>query len=75
MKEGRKPEYPEQTRGSESATYYNLKIQAPSETRTRTVALVAGLESRHANRYTTRRRCYRNWGWDRIEAKVYRLDG
>ena len=27
---------------SETATYYNLRIQAPSETRTRTIALVAG---------------------------------
>ena len=29
------------------------KIQAPSETRTRTLALMAGQESRHANHYTT----------------------
>ena len=42
-------------RASENATYYSPKIQAPSETRTRAVALVAGLESRRANRYTTRR--------------------
>ena len=42
-------------RASENATYYSPKIQEPSETRTRTVALVAGWESRHANRYTTRR--------------------
>ena len=45
MKEGRKPEYPEKTpwqRASENATYYSPKIQAPSETRTRTIALVAG---------------------------------
>ena len=58
MKEGRKPEYPEKTSGDElreNATYYSPKIQAPSETRTRAVALVAGEESRHANRYTTRR--------------------
>ena len=38
---------------SENATC--PKIQAPSETRTRAVALVAGLGSRHANRYTTHR--------------------
>ena len=37
---------------SENATYYGLKIQAPSETRTPTLALVAGKESRRANRYT-----------------------
>ena len=58
MEEGRKPEYPEKTpgeRASENATYYSPKIQAPSETQTRAVALVAGWESRHANRYTTRR--------------------
>ena len=45
MKEGRKPEYPEKTPGdehSENATYYSSKIQAPRETRTRAVALVAG---------------------------------
>ena len=29
-------------RASEHATYYSPKIQAPSETRTRTTALVAG---------------------------------
>ena len=29
-------------RASENATYYSPKIQAPSETRTRAVALVAG---------------------------------
>ena len=39
---------------SENATYSNQKIQAPSETQTCTPALVAGWESRHANRYTTR---------------------
>ena len=45
MKEGRKQEYPEETPGyelSENATYYSPKIQAPSETGTRAVALVAG---------------------------------
>ena len=45
MKEGRKPEYPEKTPGNElqkNATCYSPKIQAPSETRTRAVALVAG---------------------------------
>ena len=45
MKEGRKPEHPEKTPGdelSEKATYYSPKTQAPSETRTRALALVAG---------------------------------
>ena len=45
MKEGRKPEYLEKTPGDElqkNATYSSTKIQAPSETRTRAVALVAG---------------------------------
>ena len=42
-------------RASENATYYSPKIQAPSETRTHAVALLAGSESRHANRYTTHR--------------------
>ena len=42
MKEGRKPEYPQKTPASENATYYSPKIQAPNETRTRTIALVAG---------------------------------
>ena len=37
------------------AKAYSRKIPAPSEARTRTTALVAGKESRHANRYTTRR--------------------
>ena len=49
MKEGRKPEYPEKCPGDE---LQNTK--APSETRTRTTALVACEESRRANRYTTR---------------------
>ena len=40
-------------RASEHATYYSPEIQAPSETRTRTPALVAGKESRRANHYTT----------------------
>ena len=39
-------------RASENATYYSPKIQAPSETQTRTIALVAGKESRRANCYT-----------------------
>ena len=45
MKEGRKPEYPEKNPGDElqlNDTYYSPKIQAPSETRTRAVALVTG---------------------------------
>ena len=45
MKERRKPEYLEKTPGDElqkNATYYSLKIQAPGETRTFTIALVAG---------------------------------
>ena len=57
MKEGRKPVYPEKTpddEPTENATYYSPKIQAPSETRTRTLALVASQESRRANPYTTR---------------------
>ena len=29
-------------RASENATYYSPKIKAPNETRTRTIALVAG---------------------------------
>ena len=40
---------------SENVTSYSLKIQAPSKTRIRTITLVAGSESRHANRYTTRK--------------------
>ena len=51
---------------SKNATYYSPKIQAPSETRTRTIALVAGEESRHANRYTTRRTCYTQVGSLRV---------
>ena len=46
MKEGRKPEYQEKTPGDElkeNATYYSTKIQAPSETRTRAVALKAAM--------------------------------
>ena len=47
MKEGRKSEYPEETPGDElqyniHTTYNSPKSQAPSETRTRAVALVAG---------------------------------
>ena len=42
MKEGRKPEYPEKTPGDELQKMPHAKIQAPSETRTRAVALVAG---------------------------------
>ena len=38
-----------------NATYLSPKIQAPSETRTRTLALVAGYESGRANHYTTGR--------------------
>ena len=76
MKEGRKPEHPEKTPGdelSENATYNSPKIQAPSETRSRAVALVAGQESRHANRYTTRRLsflvriCSLDWIFSRFE--------
>ena len=40
MKEGRKLEYPEKTPGDELQKC--PKIQAPVETRTRTIALVAG---------------------------------
>ena len=45
MKEGRKPEYPEKTPGDELQRMPHTKspkIQAPSETQTRTVTLVAG---------------------------------
>ena len=45
MKEGRKLKYPEKNpweQASENATYYSLKIQAPSETWTCIVALLAG---------------------------------
>ena len=45
MKEGRKPEYPEKMPGDKlqkNAAYYSPKIQAPSETWTHTIALVAG---------------------------------
>ena len=45
MKEGRKQEYPEKTPGDELQKMPHTtarKIQAPSETRTRAVALVAG---------------------------------
>ena len=45
MKEGGKPDYPEKTSGDEAlknATYYSPKVQAPAETLTRTLALVAG---------------------------------
>ena len=57
MKDGEETGVPGENpwrRASENATYYSPKIQAPSDTRTRAVALVTGLESRHANRYTTR---------------------
>ena len=46
MKEGRKPEYPEKNPDDElpeNATCLSARIQAPSETGTRTMALVAGL--------------------------------
>ena len=57
MKEGRKLEYPEKTPCDElqKMPYTSPKIQDPSETETRTIALVAGWESRCANRYTTSR--------------------
>ena len=45
MKEGRELEYPEKTPGDELQKMPHTKspkIQAPSETRTRTLALVAG---------------------------------
>ena len=41
-------------RASENATYYNLKIRAPMETRTHTLPLVADWESRCAKIYTMR---------------------
>ena len=57
MKEGRKPEYPEKIPDHElheCRILHSPKIQVPRETRTRTLALVAGFESTLANRYTTR---------------------
>ena len=45
MKEGRKPEYPEKTPDDELQKMPHTKapkIQTPSETQTRTIALVAG---------------------------------
>ena len=45
FKEGRKPEYPEKTPGDElqkKPHTENPKIHTPSETRTRTIALVTG---------------------------------
>ena len=58
MKEGRKPEHPEKTPGDELQKIPYTKVvrsKPRRETRTRTIALVAGKESRRANRYTTRR--------------------
>ena len=58
MKEGRKAEYPEKTpedklqKVSHTKTW---KFKPQTETWTRTLALVAGLESRHANHYTMHR--------------------
>ena len=57
MKEGRKPECAEKTFDDELqkiyTTCYSPKIQAPTKTRTRTPALVAGKESRRANHDST----------------------
>ena len=57
MKEGRKPEYPEKTPGDElqKMPHTTARRFKPKARLTRAVALVAGLESRHANRYTMRR--------------------
>ena len=66
MKEGRKPEHPEKTPddGLQKMphTKFSPKFQTSTETRTRTLALVAGKESRRSNRYTTRRP-----KWGRVE--------
>ena len=58
IQERMKPGYPEkdpQRQASENATYKSPKIQAPTETRTRTLALVAGdcSQSQRANPCTT----------------------
>ena len=56
MKEGRKPEYPEKTPGDELQKMpHTTARRFKPETGTLAVALVVGQESRHADRYTTRR--------------------
>ena len=55
MKEGRKPDYPKKillTASFRKCHILNPKIQAPTETRTRTLAVVTGKESRRTNHYT-----------------------
>ena len=57
MKEEKKTEYPEKTPKDElqkTVTNSSPKIQDPNGTRTLTLALVAGHESRRANHYTIR---------------------
>ena len=58
MKEGKQPEYPEKTPGDELQKMPHTKAQRfkpQARIRTRTIALMAGKESRHANHYTRRR--------------------
>ena len=66
MKEGRNRRTRRKPHDDELQKMPHTKIQAPSETRTRTLALVAGYESRRANHYTTRR------PWPRFELRVPR---
>ena len=58
MKEERRPEYPEKPADDKLRKMPHTKIQAPSETRTRSLASVAGAykESRLADHYTMCRR-------------------
>ena len=56
MKEGRKLDYPEQTpQGELQKMLQSRRIQTITEARTRTLALLAGWESRRVDRYATRR--------------------
>ena len=56
MKEGRKLDYPEQTpEGELQKMLQSRRIQTITEARTRTLALLAGWESRRVDRYTMRR--------------------
>ena len=55
MKDGRKPEYPEKTLATSFRKCHILQPEdtSPKQGSTHAAALVAGLESRHANRPTT----------------------
>ena len=66
MKVGRKPEYPGKTPGDEVQKMKHTTARR-FKPRTRAVALVAGSESRHANRYTTHRP--QHW-WQASKADV-----